>query len=199
MAKATIYLCSRLNTATKLPKITKCWLGPIKNTMIMRMIINNWMKLNTLQDLLDRPFSQWQYLTTTARIHLIRFGFLIQICKKKKYSPVLHKETTKWRILVVAVKWHHHTNIVLFFLGKWGDFKINWKIPINISRKNSTIAVQNVHVCALPYVNFEKLISWLKSHAVKLSEKMLLTTVVPASSLPLRLKCWVVWNPSFKS
>ena len=80
-----IYLCSRLNTATKLPKITKCWLGTIINTMIMRMmIINNWMKLNTLQDLLDRPFSQWQYLTTTARI---RFGFLIQICKKKKVWP----------------------------------------------------------------------------------------------------------------
>ena len=107
-----IYLCSRLNTATKLPKITKCWLGTIINTMIMRMIIiNNWMKLNTLQDLLDRPFSQWQYLTTTARIHLIRFGFLIQICKKKKYGPDLYKETTKWKILVVAVKWHHHTII----------------------------------------------------------------------------------------
>ena len=176
--------------SNKTAKNYKMLVGSYKKYHGQLLMINNWMKLNTLQDLLDRPFSQWQYLTTTARIHLIRFGFLIQICKKKKkYSPVLHKETTKWRILVVAVKWHHHTIIVLFFLGKWGDFKINWKIPINISRKNSTIAVQNVHVCALPYVNFEKLISWLNSHAVKLSEKMLLTTAVPASTLPLRLKC----------
>ena len=144
--------------------------------MIMKMIIiNNWKKLNTLQDVLDRPFSQWQYLTTTARIHFV-LAFLFTFVKKKKqtnkYSPDFHKETTNWRILVVAVKWHHHTIIVLFFLGKWGDLKINRKIPINISLKNSTSAVQNLHVCALPYVNFDNFISWLNSHAVKLSEQM---------------------------
>ena len=144
--------------------------------MIMKMIIiNNWKKLNTLQDMLDRPFSQWQYLTTTARIHFV-LAFLFTFVKKKKqtnkYSPDFHKETTNWRILVVAVKWHHHTIIVIFFLGKWGDLKINRKIPINSSLKNSTSAVQNVRVCALPYVNFDKFISWLNSHAVKLSEQM---------------------------
>ena len=144
--------------------------------MIMKMIIiNNWKKLNTLQDMLDRPFSQWQYLTTTARIHFV-LAFLFTFVKKNKqtnkYSPDFHKETTNWRILVVAVKWHHHTIIVLFFLGKWGDLKINRKIPINSSLKNSTSAVHNVRVCALPYVNFDKFISWLNSHAVKLSEQM---------------------------
>ena len=143
--------------------------------MIMKMIIiNNWKKLNTLQDVLDRPFSQWQYLTTTARIHFV-LAFLFTFVKKKKqtnkYSPDFHMETTNWRIMVVAVKWHH-TIIVLFFLGKWGDLKINRKIPINSSLKNSTSAVQNVRVCALPYVNFDKFISWLNSHAVKLSEQM---------------------------
>lgn len=143
--------------------------------MIMKMIIiNNWKKLNTLQDVLDRPFSQWQYLTTTARIHFV-LAFLFTFVKNKKqtnkYSPDFHMETTNWRIMVVAVKWHH-TIIVLFFLGKWGDLKINRKIPINSSLKNSTSAVQNVRVCALPYVNFDKFISWLNSHAVKLSEQM---------------------------
>ena len=136
-----------------------------------------WKKLNTLQDMFDGPFSQWQYLTTTARIHFV-LAFLFTFVKKKqtnkqtnKYSPDFHKETTNWRIMVVAVKWHH-TIIVLFFLGKWGDLKTNRKIPINISLKNSTSAVQNLHVCALPYVNFDNFISWLNSHAVKLSEQM---------------------------
>ena len=142
--------------------------------MMRMIIINNRKKLNTLQDMLDRPFSQWQYLTTTARIHFV-LAFLFTFVKKKKqtnkYSPDFHKETTNWRIMVVAVKWHH-TIIVLFFLGKWGDLKINRKIPINSSLKNSTSAVQNVRVCALPYVNFDKFISWLNSHAVKLSEQM---------------------------
>ena len=145
--------------------------------MIMKMIITNHVKEA------EHPprYVWWAIFTMTIFDYncqnSLRFGFLIYICKEKnkqtnKYSPDFHKETTNWRILVVAVKWHHHTIIVLFFLGKWGDLKINRKIPINISLKNSTSAVQNLHVCALPYVNFDNFISWLNSHAVKLSEQM---------------------------
>ena len=144
----------------------------------MKMII-----INHVKEAEHPPrYAWWAIFTMTIFDYncqnSLRFGFLIYICKEKtnkqtnKYNPDFHKETTNWRILVVAVKWHHYTIIVLFFLDKWGDLKINRKIPINISLKNSTSAVQNLHVCALPYVNFDNFISWLNSHAVKLSEQM---------------------------